>query len=352
MFGSEMEPLGQTWTEIEGESCGARADERGPIGGGEGYECAVSAPGEVISTLDDVLEALAQAKSGDVVYVDGCAEIDCTERVYIESLVLEIPEGVTLASDRGVDGSDGGMILSDTFDTNPLILVTGPNVRVSGLRIKGPNPKRCLEHHNRSFREGRGHEYYYKFPTSNGITTRQPGLEVDNCELAGWSHAAVYLSSGDGHHVHHNFIHHNQYNGLGYGVSHDEAFSLIEYNRFDYNRHSLAGTGRSGSGYEARHNVEIGESLSHCFDMHGGRDRKDGTDVAGTWMNVHHNTFRCPETAVVVRGVPEEGVDIHHNWLYQRPDELSVRSDGKTRVRNNAYGLAEPVLVANADVGA
>ena len=84
MFGSEMEPLGQTWTEIEGESCGARADERGPIGGGEGYECAVSAPADTVSTLDDLLEALAQAKSGDVVYIDGAAEIDCTERVYIE----------------------------------------------------------------------------------------------------------------------------------------------------------------------------------------------------------------------------------------------------------------------------
>ena len=185
MFGSEMEPLGQTWTEIDGEACGARADESGPIGGGEGYNCAVSAPADTVSTLDDLLEALAQAKSGDVVYVDGNAEIDCTERVYIESLVLEIPEGVTLASDRGADGSNGGMILSDTFDTNPLIHVTGPNVRVSGLRIKGPNPKRCLEHHNRSFREGRGHEYYYKFPTSNGITARQPGLEVDNCEAGG-----------------------------------------------------------------------------------------------------------------------------------------------------------------------
>ena len=92
MFGSEMEPLGQTWTEIEGESCGARADERGPIGGGEGYKCAVPAPADAVSTLDDLLEALAQAKSGDVVYIDGAAEIDCTERVYIESSCWKSPK--------------------------------------------------------------------------------------------------------------------------------------------------------------------------------------------------------------------------------------------------------------------
>ena len=69
MFGSEMEPLGQTWIEISGEACGARADERGPIGGGEGYTNVVSPAAEAVSTLDELLEALAQARPGDVVYV-------------------------------------------------------------------------------------------------------------------------------------------------------------------------------------------------------------------------------------------------------------------------------------------
>jgi hypothetical protein len=296
-----------------------------------------------------LLEALEGARSGDVVYVDGKAEIDCTERVYIEELALEVPEGVTLAGNRGQGGSRGGMIFSDTFKTSPLIRVMGPNVRITGLRIRGPNPKPCFEHHNRSFREGRGHEYYYKFPTSNGISTEHSGLEVDNSELGGWSAAAVGLRAGDKHHIHHNFIHHNQYNGLGYGVSHNTAFSLIEYNMFNYNRHSIAGSGRPGSGYEARHNVEVKNSVSHCFDMHGGRDRKDGTTIAGTRMKVHHNTFRCPKPAVVIRGEPEESADIYNNWFYQKPDGRSVRSDGKTSIRNNAYGLAHAKLVTKAE---
>jgi len=57
---------------------------------------------------------------------------------------------------------------------------------------------------------------------------------------------------------------------------------MIERNWFNHNRHSIAGTGKPGCGYLACHNVEAGTSLSHCFDMHGGRDRKDGTDTAGT----------------------------------------------------------------------
>ena len=349
MFGANSRLPETTSVELEGEICGAQADERGPIGGGKGYTERVTPTGDPVSTLYDLLAALGSANSGDVIFVDGEAEIDCTERIFIESLVLEIPGGVTLASNRGEGGAPGGMILSDTFETKPLIRIMGPGVRITGLRIKGPNPKRCLEHHNRSFKEGRGHEYYYKFPTSDGIATDHSELEVDNCEMGGWSHSAIHIRAGDEHRVHHNFIHHNQYNGLGYGVSHDTAFSTIEYNLFDSNRHSLAGTGRAGSGYEARHNIELGESLSHCFDMHGGRDRKDGTDVAGSWMKVHHNLFRCPKTAVVVRGVPEEGVQVNNNWLCQAPDELSVRSDGKTKVLNNAYGLKDPVFVAEGE---
>ena len=350
MFNARVPKLGQTWIEMNGETCGAQPDARGPIGGGEGYVNRVPTPDDTIATLDDLLDALGSAKSGDVVFVDGRAEIDCTQRVYIEELVIEIPEGVTLASDRGADGSGGGMILSDTFATSPLICAMGPGVRVTGLRIAGPNPKPCFEHHNRSFREGRGHEYYYKFPTSSGIMTEHPGLEVDNCELGGWSLAAVKLSSGTDHHVHHSFIHHNPYNGLGYGVSHHTSSSLIEYNLFNHNRHSIAGSGKPPSGYEARHNVEIRYSVSHCFDMHGGRDRKDGTTIAGSWMKVHHNTFRCPKVAVAIRGVPEDRAEIHHNWFYQKPGDLVVRSDGNTSVTKNAFGMKKPQLVDQVDI--
>ena len=88
-------------------------------------------------------------------------------------MVLEIPEGGTLASNRGEDGSKGGMIFSNSFATRPLICAVGPNVRITGLRLGGPNPKPCLEHHHRSFAEGRGHQYYYKFPTSEGISCDQ-----------------------------------------------------------------------------------------------------------------------------------------------------------------------------------
>lgn len=335
-----------TSVELDGKTYGAEADEVGPIGGGSGYKRIVTKGDFVAASLDALLEALGKAKAGQVVFIPGQTEIDCTARVYIEGLVIEVPGGVTLAGDRGRDGSEGALISSDALKTPTLIRITGPRARLTGLRIRGPNPKRYLDHHRRSFAEGRGHQYYYKLPTSNGIRTEHSGLEVDNCEISGFSHAGVYLVKGDGHRIHHNSIHHCQYAGLGYGVCHDVASSLIERNLFDFNRHSIAGTGRPGCGYEARHNVELGTSLSHCFDMHGGRDRKDGTDIAGTTILIHHNTFRAPNTPVVIRGVPQEACKVYRNWFPNHAGpQPAVRASKNTDVRDNAYGTDPPRVI-------
>ena len=334
-----------TSVNLDGQTYGAQPDQLGPIGGGTGYTKIVTKGDFTAGDLDQLLDALAKAKPGQTVFIPGQTEIDCTARVYIEQLVIELPGGVTLAGNRGRNHSKGALIYSDALKTPTLIRVTGQDARVTGLRIRGPNPKRYLDHHRRSFAEGRGSGYYYKLPTSNGIGTEQPGLEVDNCEISGFSHAGVDLVGSDRHHVHHNFIHHCQYNGLGYGVCHGTASSLIERNLFDFNRHSIAGTGRPGCGYEARHNVELGTSLSHCFDMHGGRDRNDGTDIAGTTILIHHNTFRAPNTPVVIRGVPQDTCKVYRNWfpLHQDP-RRAVRASKNTHVEDNAHGTNPPHL--------
>jgi len=328
-----------TWVDIGGVVYGAQPDERGPIGGGAGYAEIVTGGDYTVENLEALRDALAEATAGQVVFIPGDAEIDLTTLIYIEQLVLDVPEGLTLAGDRGYGGSKGALLTSDALKTPVMIRANGPDVRITGLRIHGPNPKRYLEHHRRSFgKGGGGHKYYYKFPTSNGITTRYHRLEVDNCEISGFSHAGVHLRTAQGHHIHHNHIHHCQYQGLGYGVCHNTASSLLEYNLFNWNRHSIAGTGRPGNSYVARHNLELGVSLSHCFDMHGGRDRKDGTNIAGTLIEIYNNTFRARQTPVVIRGVPQEKCEVHHNWFTRHSEAgQAVRSSGKTKVFSNAY---------------
>ena len=331
-----------TFVEKDGVTYGARPDERGPIGGGAGYR-AVVAPGKAdleARDLESLVAALGQAESGQVVRIPGDTVIDMTSLIYIEKLAFEVPAGVTLAGDRGIDGAEGALLTSDALDTPVMLRAQGDGVRITGLRIRGPNAKRYLDHHRRAFgKGGEGRKYYYRFPTSNGILSEHDGLEVDNCEISAFGHSGILLKGGDGHRIHHNYIHHCQYNGLGYGVCLDLADALIERNLFDWNRHSIAGTGRPGTSYTARHNVELGESLSHCFDMHGGRDRKDGTDIAGTRIVIENNTFRARQPAVAIRGVPEDRCEVFHNWiLHHDGPEKAVRAGKKTRVFENLYG--------------
>jgi hypothetical protein len=351
-----MPASGQTWVELGGVTYGARPDEQGPIGGGVGYAHVVTDGTYRVKTIDELLDALGKAQAGDVIYIDPAAEMDFTGLVYAEKLVLGLSGGVTLASNRGQDGAPGALLYSDAFQTAPLLKTLDPDCRVTGLRLRGPDPKTRLDHHQRAFGTGRADAsgYYYALPNSNGIQADHPNLEVDNCELSGWSHAAVYLTTGSGHHVHHNYIHHNQRNGLGYGVSHgygDECVSLIEFNVFDYNRHSIAGTGKPGNAYEASNNVEGGHAISHHFDMHGGGDRDDGTNIAGDWRRVRHNTFQgATQRAVVIRGVPQEKAQIHHNWFAAPQPGPAVIGPwplpGRTHVvvEENAYGTVSPAV--------
>ena len=80
--------------------------------------------------------------------------------------------------------------------------------------------------------------------------------------------------------VHHNFMHHTQLAGLGYGVVINQSDVLIEANRFNQGRHHIASSGRPGSSYEARYNLILENANSHHFDMHGARDYEKRDQMA------------------------------------------------------------------------
>lgn len=331
----------RTWIEIAGAVYGAMPDERGPIGGGEGYEDIVTSGDYTVKDLDSLVTALSEAGAGEIVFIPGETEIDLTTRVYIEKLVLEVPGGVTLAGERGHNGSRGALLKSDAQNTYQMLRIAGDNVRITGIRVQGPNPERRIGHHRRAFGPGGGgYEYYYKFPAQAGIVIAYGGphhnkLRVDNCEISGFGHAGVSLAYGEGHSINHNFIHHCQMQGLGYGVCLDYASALIEYNLFDWNRHSIAGTGNPGCSYVARHNIQLDTSLSHDFDMHeapvGG--------IAGASVEIYNNTFLSGEMPVRIFGAPEKKGRVYRNWFVRRSDPAAaVLAGANTSVFDNIYG--------------
>jgi len=318
----------------EKETFGAEANPTGnPIGGGKGYRRLVNRSDYRVKTLDELVSALEKAKAGQVVYIDDRAEIDLTG-----SQKIIIPAGSTVASGRGKGDSQGALLYSSNLAISPLFSVGGEGVRVTGLRLRGPDQQRRTEQMRKLHKEGR----YYSIPNSDAIICSHPGLEVDNCELVGWSHAAVFLKAGASKaHIHHNYMHHNQRSGLGYGVCLDRADALIEANLFDWCRHHIAGTGRPGTSYEARYNLVLENANGHSFDMHGGADRKDGTDIAGDSIKIHHNTFRATSVrAIVIRGQPTQSADIHHNWFWHLDPRRAIaqtNASGNMNVRRNQY---------------
>lgn len=304
-------------TYADHDSYGCEANPTGnPIGGGAGYSDIFTAGDFTVRTKDELLAALSQAQPGQVIFIPDGVEIDLTGA---RDIVL--PAGVTLAGTRGLNGSQGARIFSTWDESYRLFRTAGDEVRVTGLRFEGPHAGQAKTAKYSSF-----------------LLTTHYGLEVDNCELSAFNTHGITASTGAFNvYVHHNYIHHIQRSGYGYGVRVDDCAVRIIANIFDYCRHHIASGGSPGCSYEAAWNLIEGNANGHHFDMHGGSDRGDSTNIAGDWMEIHHNTFISPLAHVGIRGVPSDHAVIHHNW-FALPPEKAVFSGGNTRVYDNIYG--------------
>jgi hypothetical protein len=252
-----------------------------------------------VATADELVAALASATPGSVVEVT--ADIDLTGR---EAIV--VPAQVTISGGGGEFGAGGALLYTNQLDTMPLFRAGGPGVRFTGIRLRGPDPDIGATP--------------YGEPVSQGINaSHADNLQVDHSELSGWAHAAVALDFSRRAYVHRNSMHHNRRTGLGYGVVliHD-ADALIERNRFDANRHSIAATGRAGISYHARYNLVGATRNGHAYDMHGEDEADDnGSPNAGDRMDIHHNSFLGTAQGIVIRGRPRIGAYISSNCFGQ-----------------------------------
>ena len=288
-----------------------------PIGGGAGYRDIKTTGDFTAKTFAELRDALKQAKAGQTVFVPDGVEMDMTGQA-----ALIVPGGVTLAGTRGLNGSLGPRLFSTTLGVQYLLRTGGDGVRITGLRFEGPYAGADLVPH-------------FAF----GISLGHHGSVLDNCEVYNFNCVGIGAGAAGDIHIHHNDIHHCQLSGYGYGVSTGQSNCFIIANKFDWCRHDIASGGRPGDAYEAAWN-RVGENAtSHRFDMHGGSDRGDATNIASDWMHIHHNTFLdSKRRAVVIRGVPSQGADIHHNWFAQPTAKDAVSSGGNTTVHDNVFG--------------
>ncbi|MBQ2325684.1 MAG: right-handed parallel beta-helix repeat-containing protein [Clostridia bacterium] len=321
---------------------GIRGDGN-PLGGGKGYDDIITEGDYTVTDTASLISALREAKSGETVFVPADAKISIT------GLSLTVPEGVTLASDRGrikEDGtlSTGGMLYTSTRQKEAITL--SANAVITGLTVVGADTERHMTHLKRGLNSsGTAYtDYYYSLILSRGIIVKGDGATVHNCEISGFSEAGVLVQGSKGVKVHHCYIHHNQRNGFGYGVSlYSQSEVEIYQNIFNFDRHAIAADGSAGSSYSAHDNIHCGTAIYHIFDAHGGADRGDGTDIACDKVEMVNNVFLSDKLPYKKRGTPTEYSLFKHNIVIYPEKEYEYRYlyGNNFICEDNIFGIAE-----------
>jgi hypothetical protein len=185
--------------------------------------------------------------------------------------------------ERGPHSLGPRIFVTDERGSEPLFLIHGDNVTISGFRLEGPTRDIGSGDDNK--------EFGIKIRPFDRETPVE-GIEISNMEISYWSGVGVYVTdtqaenergrlfkmSVDAIHLKNNYFHHNRHDsGEGYGVEiTGGAYALIERNVFDLNRHAIAGGSRPKdkdnydySGYTARNNLILSGGGRHCLEGSG-----------------------------------------------------------------------------------
>jgi FG-GAP-like repeat len=302
----------------------------------------------VVRTAGALVKLLDSSYQG-VIFIPGDARINMAGHRNVR-----IKSGVTLRSNRG-GTRPGGLIYTNEFDRDyALFVVEGSNVRIEGLRIRGPSTSEDESYSVAGIRVRAA----YPSGTPTGVSRH---VVIRGNELSAWPWAAVSVAGAietdcfydlppeqqsarpwyamtkndaDQIAIVGNYIHHNLRHNLGYGVVVGEgAYASIQANIFEYNRHAVASDGAPYTGYVARYNYNlqatnfqnvagpIGSWPTH-YDMHGceGGDGGDG----GEYVQIVYNTIRGEQDiafgigvrkAFRIRGVPRDSAWFLENVL-------------------------------------
>lgn len=309
-----------------------------PYGGGSGYFPIIKPEeSDIVITTNDfnsLKSAIENANYGDTIYINDNLEIEIPAEG-----TLTIPNGVTLASGRGRDGSQGALLYSNNLLTDPYFehpaIIAGDDVQISGLRLRGP--------------DGTSSSLNYGKQAAGIKQEYSKNLEVHNCEIYNWYVYGIYIVDSENVNIHHNYIHNNQNPHIGYGVcNRNKTDTIISYNIFNHNRHDVAGiknTNMEPPSYTVQYNLIGPDAVSHRFDMHGcgytdswgcpdmyTKDNAGPENLAGETINILNNyllPMNSPKYhSVVIRGIPRDMANIIGNYF---PNDYNSAPDYPVR---------------------
>lgn len=278
---------------------------------------------------------------------------------------------VTLASSRHTNHI-GGLIYTDTYGEGTSqydgggIFDMQENSRVTGLRIRGPfsnvyNHPEYPGYLPKPNYGSRSRRYeYYDAHAARGLTVSHGSVQVDNCELFGWSRMAVYVNCPRSYGVdqeqsypqfNNDAFHNNLMDSSGYGIEVIRGHAVIQRCYLNANRHSIAGFGHPDSGF----------TISECFqdriigsfpiDQHYmGENNGSGSSPSdykyryrgGGLMQVLNSSFACRnvfedsvvysgarQPALALQGVPLQKSVVKGN-LFRHDSPETAFSQGHT----------------------
>jgi len=313
----------------------------------------------IVKNTSQLLAALESLKGPQgIIYLDDNSVFDLSG---LENVTL--PEGITLLSGRGINGSKGALIYSNALKTNPLFTTGGNGVSLIGLRLQGPDPyiihpqgiqkfiprQRLDQVDNEVIKKISAktkRNLIYGIGNSRAIEVKHLNVTIENCEIYGWSHAGISVKGGSAN-VKYNYIHSNQRLGLGYGIMIDKGNANVIANIFKDNRHAIAGTGNIGTSYVAEFNILYANKVEqgHQFDMHGGRDRGDNTNIAGEKVDIRSNIVMYEKgPSVLIRGNPQKTSVVEDNLFIRVYNANTVKIDEKILSLDNPPKINRNVI--------
>lgn len=277
---------------------------------------------------DTLITALNTADKGDLIFIAPWATIDVTG---VHNQDVGAPN-VTLASDRGPDSEGGELVVHDSMPMKDKTVrrvfnITKPDFRATGFRLTGPQTT-----HNKWI------GYEQNRPMS-GLELNGDRPEVDNIVGRGWGHTPINIGRAgwvDKAHIHHCDLVDNPQDALGYGVAVRHAAPLIQRCYFDFNRHSIGGSGHSDCSYVARFNILGPNGILHAIDMHSNKSPDGKGTQGGKRISIHSNEVlfsKNTETgdlqeAVKLRDIPTEGGQILKNRFHHPSDRFNEQYCG------------------------
>jgi hypothetical protein len=344
--------------------------------------------------------ALAVATPGAVIQLG--ADIDLNPSTMTQS--MEVGSGVTIRGGRR--GLQPGFAITYPPDFSiriPVFTLRGEDIRITGLRVRGPSTRRDPDQI----------EFSGIVIVGNLSNARWSSRTIlDHNEMSGFTNAAIRASSEGGSatgfcpasprskepriQVLRNYLHDNAKQGAGYGVEVSGGNSvLIRANTFSNNRHAIAATFDPRNDYYAYDNlvlppaprqestflsvlsaaysvlfpgvdlladilfgIRVPDSwFTHDFDVHGSGpgntyDFEDGFvpahsgGNAGNNFDIGWNSFLGGNRENLdLRGTPCLGATFHDNVTQRSQDDsLTDRSNGNVlNVFSNMFSSADPL---------